>query len=115
MPGDDIREHAVEIIANKFQIGGIGKILAHSLEKPKSSVDRVVFRHLSSVGKTVRQHSAVHVLRKSAQQASRNVISLHGESEARQGNHGIPAPVGEPVITSNDRLLLTSLGDELGG
>ena len=50
---------------------------------------------------------------KSAQDASRYIVLSRREGEAGQGNHGIAAPVAEPVIAGDDGLLISAGNDVL--
>ena len=60
------------------------------------------------IRETVGQHSLIHMFGEGAQNAASDVMLASWQGEARQGNHGVAAPVAEPVIAGDDCLLLTA-------
>ena len=103
-----------------LRVLGCLEVLAHGLEVPQSGVQTVVFRLPACVGKIVGQHSRVDVAGKSEKNFSGNFGTAGGQREARQGNHGVTAPIAKPVIAGDDgssvRLLRqTSRHNELIG
>ena len=55
------------------------------------------------------------MLRESAQNAARDVMLASRQGEAGQSDHGVAAPVAEPVIAGDDRFLVAAGNDVLVG
>src|SRR5271165_6212564 len=106
MPGNDVSKYRIEFVAQEFQIASVGKISTSRFEKPKRRVHCVVFRCFTCVGKPVGQHTLIHVLRERTQNAASNLRLASRQSESGQSDHGVAAPVAEPVIASDDSLLV---------
>src|SRR6266705_7123857 len=81
---------------------GLGEILPYGLEIPEGCVHSVVLRLSTSIRKIVRQHPTINVASKCDQNLSRNTRSARRESKTGQSDHGVPAPIAEPVITRDD-------------
>jgi len=79
-----------------------GKILPDGFEIPERGIDRVVFRLTACVWEIVRQHSSVHVSRKGKKDLPGHARASGRERQSRQRNHGVAAPVPEPVIAGDD-------------
>src|SRR5258708_26374221 len=55
------------------------------------------------------------MLRERTQNASRDVMLASRQGKAGQSDHGVAAPVAEPVIAGNDRLMVATGNDVLVG
>src|SRR4029077_8208889 len=80
----------------------------------------VVFRLAPSVREIVGEHPAVHVSRKREKDLPCDAGATGCERESRQCNHGVTAPIAEPVVASDDAATVgllgkTALDDELIG
>ena len=53
--------------------------------------------------------------RERAQDAARDVIAVSGQCETGQGDHGIAAPVAEPMVACDDSFLIATGNNELVG
>ena len=54
-------------------------------------------------------------MREGPQNTARDVVFACWQSEAGQGDHGVTAPVAEPVIAGDDRFLISAGDDVLVG
>src|SRR2546428_5427687 len=86
---------------------------AHRLEEPKRGIDRVVFRSLAGVRKTIWEHASINMTREFCQDTFRNLGSTGYERQSRQRDHRVAAPIAEPVIAGNYRLPIGARSDEL--
>ena len=100
---------------HESQIASVVKISACRFKEPKRRVHCVVFRRFTCVGKPVGQHTLIHVLRERAQNAASNFRLASRQSKAGQSDHGVAAPIAEPVIASDDGLLVATGHDVLIG
>src|SRR5207248_4948236 len=62
---------------------GVSEIGTCRFEEPECGINRVVFRSFAGVRKTVGQHALVHVFRKSAQNATRDVMLARDRKSTR--------------------------------
>ena len=78
------------------------EITAERVEKPERRVGRVIKPFLLAIGKHVRDQSVADVMREGAQDVSGLEPTAGHEREAFQTDHGVAAPIGEPMITGDD-------------
>src|SRR5262249_13333110 len=97
---------------NKGSVIGLLEILMNRVEEPKSRIYGVVFRLPTLVWKAVRKHTLIAVLEKRRQNFSSQVKPFRRKGQTRQADHGIPTPVGEPVVVCDDRRGSISAGDD---
>src|SRR6266849_356697 len=81
---------------------GHSEILSYGLEIPEGCVDSVVLRLSTGIRKIVRQHPPIDIASKCEQNFFRDIRSARRDSKTRQRDHGVPAPIAEPVITRDD-------------
>src|SRR5262249_33547639 len=112
MPIDNVGEYTKET-TDKLEVASVRDIRADRLEEPQRGVHGVVLRRLPGIRKAVGQHAAIHMAREGLQDAAGNLETSAGQSQARQGNHGVAAPVAEPGVTRDYSLLLASGNDVL--
>ena len=116
---DDAGEHRKQF-AYEIQILGGFKVLARGLEKPQSGVDGIVLRGAAVVGKVIGNHAAIDISGGRTENFASDVWAAEGECEARQSDHGVAAPIGEPVIAGKNGAAIGIFGggafhDELIG
>ncbi len=102
VPRDDVREDRVERLAQERDVARRLDVRARGLEVPQSRVDRVVLRLLARVREAVRQHALAHVPGKRAKDLPRDLRAARREREARERDHRVAAPVGEPRVARDD-------------
>ena len=86
----------------RIVVAGYGGVGAHGFEEPEGGVDGVVFGRLAGIGEAVGQH-ALSVWRAKCAGSPARFRAAGDEGQAGQGDHGVAAPVGEPVIAGDDR------------
>ena len=96
------------------------EILADGLEIPERGIHGVVFGLAAGVRKIVRQHPAINVARKGKKNPLRNIGAPSRERQSWQRDHGVAAPIAEPVIAGDDAAAVrlfrqAALDDELVG
>ena len=71
-------------------------------DEPQRRVDAVEARPAATLVETVGNHPFINGLGECRQNAEGGFILPRLQRQARQGDHGVPAPVGEPMITGED-------------
>ncbi len=74
----------------------------HRLEHEERRVDGVVLRRARRVREAVRDQAPVEVGEEPLEHLARELELPAGDGQPRQGDHGVPAPVGEPRVASDD-------------
>src|SRR5262249_12144154 len=82
---------------------------------PKRGVYGVVVDFLTVVGKSIRQQSIADASGELLENLGCQGTMRGGQRQARQGDHGVPPPIGEPWIAGDDGMTLAALHDELVG
>src|SRR5437763_12933450 len=106
VPVDYVNENIIKLAANELFIIGVFQICADCLEEPECCVHSVVFWLLARVRESVRQHSKINVQSKLRKNASRDFGAACCERQPGKRNHCVASPIGEPMVASNDSLLL---------
>jgi len=91
----------------------VGMVGANGFEEPQCRIDGVVLGSLPGIRKTVRQHDLINMLRIRTQNVSCNIEASSGKREPGKRDHGISAPIAEPVISGDDALLIAARNDVL--
>ena len=96
------------------------EILPDGFDIPQRGIDGVVFWLAPDVREIVGEHPAVNVARKSEKDLPGNGSPAGRERQSRQRNHGVAAPIAEPVIAGDDAAAVrlfrkAALYDELVG
>ena len=112
VPAEDAGHRGVQIIAHEGEVLRIFHVLADGFEVPERCIDGVVFRLLAGVGKTVRQHAHIGGAAEGEQDVARNIEPAGGQRQARQRNHSVAAPVGEPVIAGDHGMQIGGTPDD---
>src|SRR5580692_12402714 len=80
------------------------KVLAHGIDEPQGSVQRIEFGLFAVIRKAVRQHAVGHGRRPRNQDVTRCVEPPGGDAQAAQRDESVAPPVGKPWIARDDRL-----------
>src|SRR5690349_4362502 len=115
VPVDDVSQHRIEVGAHELEVIRILQERAHRFKEPECRIDRVVFRSLTGIRKTIGQHSLIDVRGKLSQDALGNFCVTRRESQTTQGDHCVTTPIREPMIASNYGLAAFARDDELIG
>ena len=115
MPRHNVRQDVVKFLANKITVMCRRQISTDRFKKPQRRIHRVVFRSFASVRKAVREHALIHRSGKRSQNSACHRETLRRQRKPRQGDHRIAAPVAEPRIASDHRLVILSCHDKLVG
>src|SRR5437764_5726168 len=102
MPLDDFTESWKEFFQQR-PISCSLQVVINSVEHPQCGIGSVVLRSFPAVRKTVRDQALVGEGSKRPEETACFAISACTQQQARQGNHTIASPVGEPGIACNDR------------
>src|SRR5262249_3682843 len=96
------RENRIEL-AQEVQILGRGEVLPDRLEVPQCCIRSVVLGLLTGVRKYVGQHALIDEAGECPQNPSGDFCPTGRDSQAWQGDHGVPPPIAEPVIAGDQR------------
>src|SRR6201999_4373725 len=94
-PGQQNLESLTVVSRAYITIGG--------MEEPETRIGGVVKAGGLSFGKHIGNQAIAYVLRKAAENVFAFVGASCGEGEAFERDHCVTAPVGEPMVSSNDR------------
>ncbi len=116
VPGEDVFEHGEDFVAHEGVVAGGEQVGARGDEKPERGVGGVV------VGRCRRRRESgwAACLRLALGEGAEDFAGLGetpgGEAEAGQGDHGVAAPVAEPVVAGDDGVqVFAAADDELVG
>src|SRR5579871_235065 len=101
------------MLADEFIVLRVPEQFVDRMEHPKRGIHGVVFGLFANVGKPVRKHSLIDAARERKQNLARFFKSARYQRKPRQRNHRVAAPVAEPVVAGNDRLLFAASDDKL--
>ena len=91
-------------LPDKGVVPGAGMVEPQAVQEEQGGVRRVVLGRGVLVGEEVGQQAVLFVGGKSAQDALCVPVAAGGEGAAGQGDHGVPAPVGEEGVAGHDGL-----------
>ena len=94
---DDRFENRKQVFENRG-IAADRHVARDRMEVPQRRIDRVIERLPFSLGKEVRKQAILHIVRERAQDRSRLAESACRKREPFETDHGVAAPVREPVI-----------------
>src|SRR5262249_46711887 len=94
---DHLRQDGVEL-RDCVCVLSLVKVLPDRFEEPKCGVYGVVLRVSACVWKIVWEHAGINVARKRQQDFLSDICSSRCEREAGESNHGVAAPIAEPMI-----------------
>ena len=80
----------------------VGQYAGYGVEIPERRVGGVVFGNIAGIGEAVGQEAVLHVIGEDAQDGFGLLNAPGGQSEARQRDHRVAAPVGEPGVSGQD-------------
>ena len=89
-------------LPDKGVVPGAGVVEPQAVQKEQGGVHRVVLGRRVLVGEKVGQQAVLFVGGKGAQDALGVLVAVGGEGAAGQGDHGVPAPVGEEWVAGHD-------------
>ena len=98
----DVASGAPEFLTNEIGPASGADVARHRLEKPEARVHGVVFRTGGFLGESVRDKAVALGGGEGFEYALRRVEPACFHREAREGDHGIPAPIAEPGIPGDD-------------
>src|SRR5215468_8263661 len=90
-------------------------IRADGFEVPQRGIYSVVFRCFAQIRKAVGQHTLIHTLREFKQDIACSIESARNECQSRKRDHRVASPIAEPVVASDNGLVLATRNDELIG
>ena len=85
------------------------------MEEPERGVGRVVFSLFRNIRKHVRDQSVPNVIGKCAQDVTCLQPSASRQGQPLEADHGIAAPVGEPMVSGDDGTNLITGGMSASG
>ncbi len=102
VPGDDVLQNGPEFGADKVVSIGVVEILVQGGEEPEGGVYGIVFGCLAGIREAVGDHALADVGGEGLEDAAGLGVASAHQADARQGDHGIAAPVGKPVVPGGD-------------
>ena len=90
-------------IDDQLGVAGNPLIPVQRMKVPERRIDSMVERLALPLGKKIRQQSILDIISKCAQNRARLAVAAGAEGEPFQTDHGIAAPIGEPMVAGNDR------------
>src|SRR6185312_5841788 len=112
VPVDHAEERLVKRRANEREIAGVLEVLANRFEQPERCIGGIVFGGGAAIRETVGKHAAIERSRPGLEELLCKVEAAGDERETGKGNHGVAAPVREPVVAGNDRWVSAGTPDE---
>ena len=73
------------------------------MKVPERRIGRMVERFALPFGKEIRQQPILDIVGKRPQNRSRFLVTTGAQRETFQADHRVASPVGEPVVSGNDR------------
>src|SRR3954468_661785 len=98
MPIDDLQQFG----KNQFECGPISRafhVTIDGMKKPKARVGRMVKTIVLSLRKHVRYQPILHVMGKRPQYPASFCEAPGSQRQSFEADHGVAAPIREPVIT----------------
>ena len=98
--GEDVPQELAVVSVNEVAVDGV--------EEPHGRVRRVIEAIVRALGEQVRDEAVAHVARERLQDEPRLVVPARAQAQALERDHGVAAPVREPVIPGDDRAQLVA-------
>src|SRR5215470_2203787 len=108
MPVNDFGQDLIKIGSDETVIVGVLEQGANRLEIPERRIHGVVLWCLARIRKSIWEHASIDELRESEQNALSHIKSSRRQRQSRKRDHRVSSPVTEPMITGNDRLLVST-------
>src|SRR5262245_17899319 len=86
------------------------EIAIQGMEEPQSGIGCMIQALLFPLREQVGNKTITHIVRERAENITGLVVASRGEGKALQADHGIAAPIGEPVVPSNHCTYLVTGG-----
>ncbi len=83
-------------------VGGL-EVAIERVEEPERGVGGVVEAFVFAIGEEVGDQAVADVVGEGAQDPAGFVVAAGGEGEAFEADHGVAAPIGEPMVAGDDR------------
>ena len=90
------------------------EITIEGVEEPERGVGRVIEAFLLALGEHIGDQAVADVVGEGAQDVAGLAVPAGRQRQAFQADHGVAAPVGEPVVAGDDRADLVAGGARAG-
>src|SRR5450631_997479 len=115
VPIDDVFEYGIKLLAHEFFVAAVVEVGADGFEEPQRRVGGIVFRGLAGVRETIGKHALVNACGVGFKDLTGDVEASGDQRQTGQRDHGVAAPICEPVIAGHDGFERSALDDVLIG
>ena len=105
---DDALERRVQQ-RQRHPVVGQCEVPRHGVEEPERRVRRVIEAFLLPLGEHVRDQAVADVVRGRSQDVPSLDVAARRERQPFEADHRVAAPVGEPVVSGDDRAYFVSV------